>query len=158
MVKGHVRFIYLSVPTNVDVLVHNSLVSLKELLVLVSSPAPLTLGLLVVVDLVGVGVQLQLVLKLPATLAAVDSIDRGMDAEHVLPQGALVPHLGGADLALDWLDVVDIAQVIVGGQNPTNRTDPLSASRLLLTIFLHEILFLLLTILLFLTLLLPVLL
>ena len=123
MVKSHIRFIYLCVPTNVDVLMHNSLMSLKELLVLVSPPAPLTLGLLVVVDLIGVGVQLHLVLKLLLALGAGHSLGGGVDAVLVLPQGRLVPHLGMTDLALDWLDVVNIVDVLPGGQRPTNRTD-----------------------------------
>ena len=123
MVKGHVRFIYLRVPTNIDVLVHNSLVSLKELLVLVSPPTPLTLGLLVVVDLVGVGVQLHLVLEDLATLGAGDSLGGGVHAVLVFPQCGPVPHLGKTDLTLDWLDLVNIVDMIPGGQLPTNRTN-----------------------------------
>merc|ERR1719412_1032675 len=123
MVKGHVRFIYLRIPTDVDVLVHNSLVSLKELLVLVSPPAPLTLGLLVVVDLVSVGVQLHLVLEDLTALGAGDSLGGGVHAVLVLPQCGPVPHLGKTDLALDWLDLVNIVDMIPGGQLTTNRTD-----------------------------------
>ena len=108
MVKGHVRFIYLSVPTNVDVLVHNSLVSLKELLVLVSPPAPLTLGLLVVVHLVGVGVQLHLVLKHLPALHASHLLSRGVHRVLMLPQSRLVLQLGEADLTLDWLNIMKI--------------------------------------------------
>ena len=62
---GFIRFVNLGVSANVEVLVHPSLVSLEHPLVLVNLPTPLTLGLLVVVDLVGVGVQLHLVLELP---------------------------------------------------------------------------------------------
>ena len=123
MVKSHIRFIYLCVPTNVDVLMHDSLMSLKELLVLVSSPAPLTLGLLVVVDLVGVGVQLHLVLEDLPALGAGDSLGGGVHAVLVLPQGGPVPHLGKTDLALDWLDLVNVVDMIPGGQLPANRTD-----------------------------------
>ena len=123
MVKGHVRFIYLGVPTDVDVLVHNSLMSLEELLVLISPPAPLALGLLVVVDLVGVGVQLHLVLEDLPTLSAGDSLGGGVHAVLVLPQGGPVPHLGKTDLTLNWLDLVNIVDMIPGGQLPTNRTD-----------------------------------
>ena len=126
MVKSHIRFIYLCVPTNVNVLMHNSLMSLKELLVLVSPPAPLTLGLLVVVDLVVVGVQLHLVLKLLLALRAGHSLVGSVDAVLVFPQGGLVPHLGVTDLTLDWLDLVNIVDMIPGGQRPTNRTDLLS--------------------------------
>lgn len=123
MVKGHIRFIYLGVSTNVDILMHNSLVSLEEFLVLVRSPAPLTLGLLVVVDLVGVGVQLHLVLEDLAALGAGDSLGGGVDAVLVFPERGPVPHLGKTDLALDWLDLVNIVDMIPGGQLPTNRTD-----------------------------------
>ena len=123
MVEDHVRFIDLSVPTNVDVLVHNSLVCLQELLVLVRPPAPLTLGLLVVVDLVGVGVQLHLVLEDLPALGAGDSLGGGVHAVLVLPQGGPVPHLGKTDLTLDWLDLVNIVDMIPGGQLPTNRTN-----------------------------------
>ena len=123
MIKGHAGFIYLSVSTYVDVLMHNSLMSLEELLVLISPPAPLTLGLLVVVDLVGVGVQLHLVLEDLAALVAGDSLGGGVDAVLVLPQGGPVPHLGKTDLTLDWLDLVNIVDMIPGGQLPTNRTD-----------------------------------
>ena len=104
MIKGHAGFIYLSVSTYVNVLMHNSLMSLEELLVLISPPAPLTLGLLVVVDLVGVGVQLHLVLKHLPALAAGHPLGGSVDAVLVFPQGRLVPQLGEADLALDWLD------------------------------------------------------
>ena len=116
------RFVNLSVASDVEVLVHNSLVGLEHLLVLVDPPAPLALGLLVVVDLVGVGVQLHLVLKLLLALGAGHSLGGGVDAVLVLPQGRLVPHLGMTDLSLDWLDVVNIVDVLPGGQRPTNRT------------------------------------
>merc|ERR1719436_334951 len=115
MVKGHVRFIYLGVPTDVDVLVHNSLMSLEKLLVLISPPAPLTLGLLVVVDLVGVGVQLHLVLKHLPALRAGYPLGRSVDAVLVFPQSGPVPHFGKTDLALDWLDLVNIVDMISGG-------------------------------------------
>ena len=123
MVKGHVRFIYLGVSTNVDILMHNSLMSLEELLVLVGPPAPLTLGLLVVVDLIGVGVQLHLVLEHLAALRAGDSLGGGVHAVLVFPQCGPVPHLGKTDLTLDWLDLVNIVDMIPGGQLPTNRTN-----------------------------------
>ena len=119
---GFVRFVNLGLPTDVDVTVLNSLVRLEGLLVLVSSPAYLTLGLLVVVDLVGVGVQLHLILKLLLALQAGHCPSRSVHGVHVFPQGALVPHLGRTDLTLDWLEPV-IPDVLPGGQLPTNRTD-----------------------------------
>ena len=91
---------------------NNSLMSLEHLLVLVSPPAPLTLGLLVVVDLVGVSVQLHLVLKLLLALRAGHSLVGSVDAVLVFPQGRPVPHLGMTDLALDWLDLVNIVDVL----------------------------------------------
>ena len=71
-------------------------VSLKHLLVLVRRPAELTLGHLVVVD----------------PVAGFSARCRGL----VFPQGS-------TDLALHWLDVVNVVDVIPGGQQPTNRTD-----------------------------------
>ena len=122
--QGAVALFYILMPpSNVEVLVHVSLVSLKPRLVLVSPPAPLTPGLLVVVDLVGVGVQLHLVLEDLPTLGAGDSLGGGVHAVLVLPQGGPVPHLGKTDLALDWLDLVNVVDVIPGGQLPANRTD-----------------------------------
>ena len=88
------RLVNLRFASNVEFLMHNSLVSLEHLLVLVDPPAPLALGLLVVVDLVGVGVQLHFVLKHLPALAAGHPLGGSVDADHVLPQGALVPHLG----------------------------------------------------------------
>ena len=124
---GFIRFINLGVPSNVEVLVENSLVSLEHLLVLVSPPAPLTRGLLVVVDLIGVGVQLHLVLELLPALAAGHSLGGGVDAVLVLVQGDPVPHLGRADLALDRLDVVNFVDMIFVGELSTNRTDLFSS-------------------------------
>ena len=102
---------------------HHSLVSLEQLLVLVRPAAPLALGLLVAVHGVVVGVQLDLVVEHLAAVLAGEDLGGGVDLVLVVPQRSLVLELREADVALDGLDPVDVLDVLLDGEFPTEGTD-----------------------------------
>ena len=110
---------------------HDSLVSLEKLLVLVGPIAPLTTGLLVTVHGVVVGVQLDLVVEHLAAVLAGEHLGGSVDLVLVVPQRSLVLELRQADVALDGLDPVDVLDVLLGGEFPTEGTDLLLRVRLL---------------------------
>ena len=110
---------------------HDSLVSLQELLVLVGPIAPLAPGLLVAVHGVVVGVQLDLVIEHLPTVLAGQYLSRSVHLVLVIPQSSLVLQLGQADLALHGLDPVHVLDVFLGGQLTTERTDLLVLQRVI---------------------------